>query len=217
MGKSIEKELEFDLEALSLSLVLGLIVLVQAWASTTPTFNQTISAAALSVDIVDSGGSTVETPTVDFGGVNFSFDYQDSHGQFATSSERVRANNPTAKDTWTVSLAGSAPGATWTDGGNTYNFDDPTGSGETNGQMSFDPSTGSITGVDGCSADHVSKGISESFEEGVTDSIDIMIASAGAATACQWDFIGAAENLLQKIPAGQVVGSYSLGMIVSIQ
>jgi len=203
-----------------------LFIGIQALGSTTPVFNQTITSTTLSVDIVDADGVTVDSPAVTFDSKNFSFATQDSSGQFGTSSQRIRANNPTATDTWTVNLAASDPTDTWVSGSDEYDFNDAgeyTDDGATTdadsygGEMTVDPSTGTISGVDSCATTNLSKGTSDSFEEGATDSIDIMSAASGAATACQWDFIGAVANITQKIPASQAVGSYSIAMTVSIQ
>jgi hypothetical protein len=193
-------------------------------ASTSPTFNQTISAGSLSVDIVDAGGTTVASPAVTFGAATYSFDTQSTSGSFAPSAERIRAYNPTATATWTVNLGATATD-TWTASSLHYDFNDPTGSGYTDGtdtdayggEMTVDPSGGTITGVSGCATSNVSAGASDSFEEGVTDSIDIFTAASGASTYCRWDYVGAASNISQKIPAGQAAGSYSLTMVVSIQ
>jgi hypothetical protein len=212
-----------------LGLIFSVIVAIQTFANNSPVFNQTISPASLSVDIVDSGGSSVSTPSVNFGNLTFSFGTQDAHGQFATSSEKVRAYNPTATDTWTVNLAGSAADALWTSGSDHYDFNDaggyvddgslPTGTDDDSygGQMTVDPSGGSITGVSGCSTDYLNKGTSESFVEGSNNSIDIFSAGSGAATTCSWDFVGSAANVTQEIPAGQPVGNYSITMTLSIQ
>lgn len=184
------------------------------------TFNQTISAGSLSVDIVDSGGSSVGSPAVTFGAVNYSFDNQDGTGTLGTASEKIRAYNPTSTETWTVNMAGSATTALWTDGGNTYDFNDGSGysdGGDTDskgGQMTVDPSGGTLAGVSGCATANVSKGTSDSFVEGSTDSIDLMYASAGAATFCRWDLTGV--SLTQKIPGGQPAGSYSMTMVITI-
>jgi|GEM_PF-1951985 len=204
-------------ETIAMWVIFGLIFTIQVLASNEPVFNQTINSAAFAVDIVDENGNSVEHPTVNFGAVTFSFSEQTSHGQLGTDSQRIRANNPSDIETWTVNLSGSSNSATWTSSENHYHFNDASGGGYANGQMTVDPSTGAISGVAGCLTDHISKGNSESFADGSVDSIDIMTASTGTATSCQWDFIGAADNITQKIPAGQAVGSYSLDMTVSIQ
>ncbi len=203
-------------KSLSLALIFVFLVAFQVIAATTPTFNQTITAGSLSVDIVDAGGATVGSPSVNFESKAFSFEAQTATGDFAPTGQRIRVSNPTGTAAWTVNLAGSAPGAEWTAGGNTYNFDDATGSGETNGQMTVDPSGGTISGVGSCATTNTSKGASDSFVSGSVDSIDIF-SSTTAATYCRFDYVGAAANVSQKIPAGQAAGSYSLSMSVTVQ
>lgn len=190
------------------------------FAANTPTLNQTINAGSLSVDIVDDSGNTVGSPSVAFSAANYSFDNQDGTGTLGTASEKIRVYNPTSTETWTVNLAGSATTALWTDGGNTYDFNDGSGysdGGDTDakgGQMTINPSAGTLAGVSGCATTNVSKGASDSFIEGSVNSIDLMSAAAGAATFCRWDLTGVA--LTQKIPASQPAGSYSISMTMTI-
>jgi len=191
------------------------------YAANTPQLNQAISAGTKSVDIVDDSGNSVVSPSVSFGALTFSFDTQDGSGVLGTSSERIRTYNPTSSEIWSVNLAGSADTASWTDGGtNSYDFND--GSGYTDGgdadsvggQMTVDPSTGTLAGVSGCATTNVTKGVSESFSQGTVDSIDLMSAAAGAPTFCRWDLTGVA--LTQKIPASQSAASYSISMVMTI-
>ena len=201
---------------ISLALVSGTAV----WASSDPTFNQTINAGSLSVDIVDGSGNTVGSPSVTFGAVDYSFDNQDGTGTLGTASEKIRTYNPTSTETWTVNIAGSATTALWTSGGNTYDFNDGSGysdgadSDSKGGQMTVDPSGGTLAGVSGCSTSNVSKGASDAFVEGSVNSIDLMSASAGAATFCRWDLTGV--SLTQGIPGGTPAGAYSLDMTLTI-
>lgn len=192
----------------------------QIYAANTPQFNQSISDGSKSVDIVDSGGSSVGSPTVSFSAATFSFSTQDTTGTLGAANAKIRVSNPTATATWTVNLAASGTTDLWTDAGNTYDFND--GSGYTDGadtdskggQMTIDPSGGTVTGVSGCSTSNVNKGASDSFVEGSTDSIDLVSGASGAATFCRWDYTGAA--LTQKVPAGQASGSYALSMTLTI-
>jgi hypothetical protein len=225
MNKKIEKSLEISQKSLITAFVFCVLIWAQTYvyASNQSEFDQTISAGSLSVDIVDGSGNTVGSPAAAFASKSFSFDTQTSAGTFGTASQKIRASNPTATDTWTVNLAGSATTATWTSGSNHYDFNDSNGSGYTDGadtdsyggQITVDPSGGTIAGVSGCSTSNVSVGASDSFVEGSTDSIDLMSATTGAATSCRWDLTGVA--LSQKIPAAQTAGSYALTMVLSIQ
>lgn len=225
MKTKTKKMAKIAQKSLVLALIFVFVVGIQVFASNQSTFNQTISAGSLSVDIVDAGGTTVASPAISMGAETFSFSTQDATGQFGTSAERIRAYNPTTTATWTVNLAASSPTDTWTGGAGDYDFNDAGGytdDGATTdadaygGQMTVNPSTGSITGVSGCATTNVSLGASDSFVQTSMNSIDIMSAAAGAATSCRWDFIGAADNITQKLPASQAAGSYSITMVLSI-
>lgn len=192
------------------------------WANNQSEFSQTINAGTISVDIVDAGGTTVASPGVTMGAENFDFAAQDATGTFGTSTERVRAYNPTSTATWTVNLAGSATTAVWTDGGTeTYDFNDSSGytdGGDTDsvgGQMTVDPSGGTIAGVSGCATTNVSAGASDDYEEGSTDNIDLFSAASGADTFCRWDLTDI--DITQGIPAAQAAATYTITMVLSIQ
>lgn len=196
------------------------VAVANIYAANTPQFNQAINAGSLSVDIVDAGGTTVASPAVTFNALNFSFDTQDATGTLGTASEKIRVSNPTSTATWSVNLAASATTAKWTAGTNYYDFND--GSGYTDGadtdtyggQMTVNPSVGTLAGVSGCATTNVTKGASDSFVEGSVDSIDIFSAAAGASTFCRWDLTGV--GLTQKVPASQASGSYSVNMTLTI-
>ena len=200
-----------------------LLVGVQVLANNQATMNQTINNSSKSVDIVDGSGVTIASPAVAFGAVNYSFDNQDATGTLGTASQKIRVYNPTNATSLTVSLAGSATTAVWTDGSNTYDFND--GSGYTDGadtdsvggQMTVDPSAGTLAGVSGCStSSNISKGSSASFEEGTKPSIDLITSiTSDSNKFCRWDLTGVA--LTQKIPANQASGgTYSITLVLSI-
>lgn len=202
--------------AISLAFLAGTAV----YAASTPQFNQAIAEGAKSVDVVDGSGNSVASPAVAFSAANFSFNTQDTTGTLGTAGEKIRALNPTSGVTWTVNLAGNATTSTWTTGSQYYDFNDSSGytdGADTDtygGQMTVDPSAGTLAGVSGCATTNVTKGTSDSFVEGTTNSIDLMSAAAGASTFCRWDLTGV--NLTQKMPAGQAAGSYSISMTLTI-
>lgn len=191
-----------------------------AFASNQATINQSINDGAKSVDIVDAGGVTVASPAVSFGNLSFSFNTQDGAGTLGTAAQAIRAYNPTSGATWSVSIAASAPTAVWTSGGNTYDFNDTSGytdgadTDTKGGQMTIDPSAGTIAGISGCATTNISKGTSTSFVEGTTNSIGLMTAASGASTYCRWDLTGI--NLTNKIPAAQPSGAYALTLVLTI-
>lgn len=193
------------------------------WSSwSTETSFTTISAGTLSVDIVDSGGSTVTSPSVDMDSVEFSFSDQTATGTFATSDEKIRVDNGTGTDTWTLSLAADG-GATdfWDGASSDYDYNDSTANagdgGDTDslgGEMTVDPSGITITPEGGCTTTNISAGSSDAFDEGTTDSITLASAASGADTSCYWDITGV--DISQTIPAEQPVDNYSIDMTLSI-
>jgi hypothetical protein len=220
MRKSISRAIkQSSIFALALMLLVG----INASASNQSELSQTISDGSLSVDIVDGAGSPVASPSVTFGGLSFSFSTQDGTGTLGTASEQIRAYNPTSGEVWSVNMAATS-GATalWNDGGsNDYDFNDSssyTDGGDADGvggQLNVDPLTSSsIAGVGTCTTTNVSAGTADAFDEGTTDSIDLMSAAAGSDQYCRWDMTGI--DLLQEIPAAQVSGTYTIDMTMSI-
>jgi hypothetical protein len=197
------------------------IVVAGVFASDTTTLTQTINEGNLSVDIVDDTGESVTNPGITFPAQAFSFNDITSVGTLGTSSERIRTYNPTSTDTWSVTLAASATTNVWTDGGsNEYDFNDDSGTTDgtdtdsVGGQMTINPSGGTLSGVNGCAISNVSLGSSTAFTEGVTDSVDILSASSGAATFCRWDLTDV--ELTQEIPGGQAATTYTIDMVLTI-
>jgi hypothetical protein len=174
----------------------------------------------LSVDIVDSGGTSVPSPTMGMGAVTFSFPYQTANGTFGVSTQKVRVNNTTLNPQWSLTLAATG-GATafWNGTPADYDFNDPTANavdgGDADsygGQMTMDASAGTLGGT--CSATGITKGSSASFSEGVTNSITLLTAGATADTNCYWDFTGISVS--QTIPAEQAADNYSIDMTLTV-
>jgi len=182
-------------------------------------------SGALTVDIVDSGGSSVASPSVALSAVNLGFSCQTATATFGVASEKIRVTNTTAGATWTLTLAAdSGSTAVWSTGSLYYDFNDgggsPTGCGDGGdadgyaGQLTIDASGGTITPEGGCSTTGLSLGSSTAFSEGVTDSITLLTAGATADTSCYWDLTGV--SISQKIPAEQALGGYSLNMTLTV-
>lgn len=214
---------------LSVFIVVGVVLVCSyaAWASTTSNFTQTISAGTLSVDIVNGSYVTVASPTVAMSAATFSFACQTITGTFGTASEQIYVKNPDAADGgWTASLAGSATSAVWDGAATDYDFNDPTGSGCTDGadagdtvggQMTVDASVGTLaTGAcSACTTTGVSKGTSGSYNEGTTNSISLLIGAAGSDDIGDWTLRGV--SISQKIPAEQpAAADYDINMTLSI-
>lgn len=194
---------------------------VSVLASSATQMSQSITGA-LDVAIVDGSGNTVGSPNVAFGSKAFSMSYQTSTGTLGTSSEKLRLTNPSGTtDTWTLAIAAtSGATASWSNGTNHYDFNDATASAgdgadtdSYGGQMTIDPSIGTIAGVGGTATTNVSKGSSFGFVEGSKNSIDLMTAASGAAKPGQWDLTGVGVS--QTIPAAQATGSYTIDMTLT--
>lgn len=168
-----------------------------------------------SLDIVDAGGVPVASPTVNFSPLASSFSCQTATATLGTSTQRIRVTNNTDAPQWSLGLAATGgPSALWSGSGQTYDFNNPAGSGCTNGQLSVDPTSGSVTGI-GCTTFGISLGTSSSFNDGVVDSMTL--ASAGPLTAvedCAWDITNI--PLSQKIPAEQKPNNYSLNLTLTL-
>lgn len=195
-------------------------------ASSTSNFTQTINAGTLAVDIVDGSYVTVASPTVAMGAVTFSFGCQSANGTLGTASQQIYVTNPDAADNgWTVSLAGSATTAVWDSAGTDYDFNDPGGSGCTDGgdadslagQMTVNPNAGTLAvgQCDSCVTTNVTKGSSTAFNQGTTDSITVLTGAANSNDIGDWTLQGA--TITQTIPGEQpAAADYDINMTLSI-
>ncbi len=163
---------------------------------------------------------------------NFSFICQAggsaSTGTFGTASERVYVSNPDVADNgWTLTLAATG-GATarWANGGATQHmdFNDPSGSTSgctdggdadaTPGQLSVNPSAGTITpDCTSCTNTGVSLGSSAAFSQGTTDNITLI--NAGSSSSDIWRGYLAGVTASQTIPAEQAADSYALNLTLT--
>lgn len=188
------------------------------------TFNSGCTGGgSLTTDIVDSGGTPVASPSVSLGNVPFTFNFQTSTGTLGVSSQKIRVSNTTGTSPWTLSIAASGGSTSFWDGTSSdYDFNDPTGSAgdgadsdSLGGQMTIDPSIGSITPDAGCSTTGLTLGSSSSFNEpGAINSITITTASGSAEVDCFWDITGV--SISQSIPEEQPSINYDIDMIVSV-
>ncbi|MFA6183477.1 MAG: hypothetical protein WC682_00050 [Parcubacteria group bacterium] len=203
-----------------ISIIVFSVIAIRASASNQSQLNQSISDGVKAIDIVDAGGTTVTSPSVSFTSATFSFTTQNTTGTLGVSAQRIRVYNPTSTATWTASIAGSAPTATWTTGSAYYDFNDGNGAtdgGDTDsygGQLSVAPAGGTLAGVSGCATSNVSLGSNSAFVETTTNSITLASGAAGAPTYCRWDVTDI--GLTQSLPASQTSGSYALNLVLSI-
>ena len=228
-AKSVERGVKFvAILAAALMLAMSGGVL---YAANTPNFTQSINAGTLATDILDATRVSVASPTVALSAKTFSFDCYSggtaSTGTLGTNTERVYVMNPDAADNgWTLAIAAtSGATAVWDAGAATdYDFNDPGGSGCTDGagdadafggQMTLNPNAGTLTAdCLSCSTTNVTKGSSTAFDQGVTNSITML--NAAAASDDVWRGYLNGTTVSQTIPAEQATGSYSLGMTLTV-
>lgn len=195
-------------------------------ASSTSNFTQAIGAGTLAVDIVDGSYVTVASPTMAMSAATFSFTCQTKTGSFGTATQQIYVSNPDAADGgWTVSLAAQATTNIWDSTGTDFDFNDPTGSGCTDGgdtdllggQMTVD-ATGATLATGTCAScvtTNITKGSSSAFNEGTTDTITILTGAAASNDIGDWKLTGV--SISQKIPAEQPAASdYDINMVLSI-
>ena len=201
------------------------------FAASNSTFNQTINSGTLTTDIMDASRVTVASPSVSMTAKNFSFDCQAggsaSTGTFGSNTQRIYVSNGDAADNgWTLTI-GATSGATarWQSGASQFiDFNDPTGStagctdggdaDSTPGQMTLDPSAGTLTADCGsCATTNVSKGSSASFNQGTTDSVTILNAAASSDDIWRGYLTGAGVS--QTIPAETPANSYTIDLTLT--
>lgn len=169
---------------------------------------------SLSVDIVNSAGSSVSAPSVAMNAMTLQTNrptYQQKHGQLSTPSQRIRVSNSLSSTGWSLSIAPTYPNQQWQrQGGNgSYRYN---GSYVT-GQLRVNPGTASIQPSSGCSATGVTKGTSKAYSASVT-SITLMEADATAGMDCSWDL--QYVDLMQFVPGKQRPGQYTLDVTVTV-
>lgn len=179
------------------------------------------STNILTIDIVDSNGDPVSTPSIALDAIGFPITFETTNGILGVTDEKIRVNNATTNPQWSLSIAASSTTALW-DGTVDYDFNDPTagagdgGDGDSlGGQMSVDALTsGVITPEGGCNSAGLTLGNATSFNEGVVDSITILSAGVTATTSCFWDLT--TVDISQTIPGEQAVDSYSIDIILTV-
>lgn len=190
-------------------------------------YNRFITPATLDIDIVNTSGNSVASPSVSFAALSTSFNCQTNTSSMGTSSEKIRVGNGTANELWTLSIAATA-GVTgnWSNGSTgQYDYNDtagsPTGCGDGGdadslpGQLSIDASSSAVaTPQYDCDASGVSKGSLASFSQGVTDAITIANTSSSAIKNCDYDITGVGVS--QQIPPERPIGNYSINMTLTI-
>lgn len=181
-----------------------------AYAALTDSTNlsQSITSGTLSTFIGDTSGAEVTSPSVPFAARTVSNGLQTSTGTLGTNTERIYVDNPgavTGSNGWTVTFAATGgPTAAWTSGGNTYPFN---GAAAANGQLTVNPSTGTITAEVGGTTG-ITLGSSATFSGGSNTPVTLLNAASSADDINKVYLIGV--SLSQTIPASTPAGTYSL-------
>jgi hypothetical protein len=186
----------------------------------------TTGNGVLAVDILDAGGTPVATPSYALSNTGYLFTCDTTSTSVGTSSQRINVSNYTATASWSLSIAATGGNTTvWSDGGtNTYDYNDASGApagcsdgGDTDGvagQLSIDPSVGTITPRAGCNSTGLTLSSASAFDEGTTDSITLVSASSSAQLSCDWDFSTIDVN--QQIPQDQTNANYSINLTLTV-
>lgn len=197
-------------------------------ASATSAFNQVINIGTLATDIRDASRNAVSSPAVSMSAKTFSYNCQSggnaSTGTFGTNTERIYVDNPDGADGgWTLTLAASDPADVWSSGTPKFDFNDAGGTGCTDGadagdtvggQLTVDPSVGTLTADCGsCGTSNITKGSSTPYVEGTTNSVTLLTAAAGSDDIGRWYLTGV--SMSQTIPAEQIPGTYSLNLTLT--
>ncbi len=181
---------------------------------------------SITADIVDASYVTISNPTTAMNSDTFSLTCQTVTGSFGTASQQIYVNNNNgANNGWTLTLAAQAATNVWNSTGPDYDFNDPTGSGCTDGgdadsvggQMTVDPSVATLAvGQCGsCTTNNISKGSSAAFNQGTTDSITLLSAATASDDVGDWKLTGV--SISQKIPAEQPSASdYNINMVLTV-
>lgn len=178
--------------------------------------NQTITAGVLSTDVVDSSRAPVTTPSFAMSSASASVECQTITGVYGSPMQRVAIDNPAgANSGWSLTIAASSgTNAKWTNGTHQYSYNNPAGSGCTEGQLSLDPSAATL-GLYGVSSNTgITKGNAASFAANTTNAITLLSASAGSDDI--WSGYMTGIGVSQKIPAGQPAGLYWLDLTQTV-
>ncbi len=180
---------------------------------------------SLSMDIVDSGGATVSSPSLNMNASALGFNCQTVNGVLGSANQKIRVSNDSASPAWTLSVAAAGGAADkWTTGSVYYDYNDSSGSpagcsdgGDADnlaGQLSIDPSASTISPEAGCSSANLSLGANASFVQGSTDAITLLSANSSAQSGCYFELTNI--GLAQTIPAEQTLGNYNMNLVLTV-
>lgn len=181
-----------------------------AYAQTTADseITQEINEGVISTSIRDASGNIVPSPTFAMTPVAASTSMQTSTGTFGSDSQRITVDNPTGNGAWSLTLNVADPGNTeWVSGSDSYPYN---GSTAAAGQLTVNPSAGTITSSQGSSG--IALGSQATFSG--TNPITLATASAGAPPI--WNGYITGVGLSQTIPSSQALGNYTIEMVQTV-
>lgn len=203
------KKLTKIFAAIAATMALALVPsAVFAQASDTTDVTQVINGGTLSAQILDASRVAVTSPTFAMTATNFSFACQTTTGTIGSDSQRLYIINPSDVSTgsgWNLNFAATGP---WASGGNNYAYNDAAGSGCTNGQLTVNPTAGTLTNdctSTACTGATVTKGSSTAMTS--TTPVNLLTTSS-TATVYRGYLTGV--TLSQAIPAEKPAGTYTL-------
>lgn len=196
-----------------LTLSAAFVVVGAAHASPQGQLTQSVTPGTLTTDIRDASYVAVASPTFGMSTLNISNDCQTSTGTYGSAAQRIYVDNPGgANNGWTLSIAATGgASANWVSGGNNYDFDDPAGSGCTSGQLTLDPSVGTVTASAGTTT-AITKGSSAAFNS--NSSTTLLTAAAGSDDIFRGYLTGVGVS--QKVPASKPAGNYAIDLTQTI-
>lgn len=192
----------------ALAIVAGVALIPTTVFGQATNVTQQINGGTLTSAILDAGRSVVASPSFAMTAASFSFDCQTVTGTLGSASQRLYVINPSSGSAaWNLAFAATGP---WTSGGNTYAYNDPAGTeaGCTNGQLTVNPSVGTV--VNDCvSTACTTATINQGSSTAMTGATPVSIISAASGASVYRGYI-TGVTLSQKIPAEKPAGSYTL-------
>lgn len=169
---------------------------------------QEITGGTLTAAILDASRVAVVSPTFAMSGTNFSFDCQTSTGTIGSASQRLYVINPSGTGpaaAWSLTFAATGP---WADGPAQYDYNDGAGAGCTNGQLTVDPSVGTLT--DDCvSTECTTATVNQGTSAAMSGATPVTILTAPSGASVYRGYI-TGVGLSQEIPGEQAAGNYTL-------
>lgn len=176
--------------------------------SSTSDVTQQINSGVLTSAILDASRVAVPTPSFAMSATTFSFSCQTSTGTLGSGTQRLYVINPsatTAGQSWNLTMAATGP---WSNGSATYAYNNAAGAGCTAGQLTVNPTVGTVT-ADCVSSACTSAVITKGSSTAMNGATPVTILSGAAGTTIYRGYI-TGVSLSQAIPAEQPSGTYTL-------